>query len=60
MTAHTTPRPIHPLWMRISHWLNAFAVLILVTSGWRIYDAAPFSDFVIPTGLTLGGWLGGA
>ena len=60
MTVHATSRPIHPLWMRISHWLNAFAVLILVASGWRIYNAAPFFDFVIPSGLTLGGWLGGA
>ncbi len=53
-------RPIHPLWMRASHWLNAFAVLILIASGWRIYDAAPFFPFTIPTDITLGGWLGGA
>jgi len=52
--------PVHPLWMRISHWLNALAVVILVTSGWRIYDAAPFFPFNIPTRVTLGGWLGGA
>jgi thiosulfate reductase cytochrome b subunit len=53
-------RPIHPLWMRISHWLNALAVLVLVTSGWRIYNAAPFFPFRIPGEATLGGWLGGA
>jgi thiosulfate reductase cytochrome b subunit len=53
-------RPIHPVWMRITHWLNALAVLVLVTSGWRIYNAAPFFPFEIPKGLTLGGWLGGA
>jgi thiosulfate reductase cytochrome b subunit len=53
-------RPIHPLWMRITHWLNALAVLVLVTSGWRIYDASPFFPFTIPTVITLGGWLGGA
>ncbi|WP_395315928.1 cytochrome b/b6 domain-containing protein [Variovorax sp. UC74_104] len=52
--------PVHPLWMRISHWLNALAVVLLVTSGWRIYDAAPFFPFTIPTVVTLGGWLGGA
>ena len=52
--------PIHPVWMRITHWLNALAVLVLVTSGWRIYDAAPFFPFEIPKSLTLGGWLGGA
>lgn len=56
----TSPAPIHPLWMRINHWLNALAVLVLVTSGWRIYDAAPFWPFTLPTGWTLGGWLGGA
>jgi thiosulfate reductase cytochrome b subunit len=53
-------RPIHPLWVRLTHWLNALAVLVLVTSGWRIYDAAPFFPFSIPTDITLGGWLGGA
>lgn len=51
---------IHPLWLRLTHWLNALAVTILAMSGWRIYDAAPFFDFVIPTNLTLGGWLAGA
>jgi thiosulfate reductase cytochrome b subunit len=53
-------RLIHPGWLRLSHWLNAIAVFILITSGWRIYNAAPFYDFVIPRGITLGGWLGGA
>jgi thiosulfate reductase cytochrome b subunit len=51
---------IHPPWMRITHWLNAAAVVVLVTSGWRIYDASPFLGFRIPAQLTLGGWLGGA
>jgi len=51
---------IHPRWLRITHWLNALAVVILAMSGWRIYDAAPFFDFVIPKNITLGGWLGGA
>lgn len=51
---------IHPLWLRLTHWLNVAAVSILAMSGWRIYDAAPFYDFVIPKGITLGGWLGGA
>jgi thiosulfate reductase cytochrome b subunit len=51
---------IHPLWLRASHWLNAFAVVLLVTSGWRIYNASPFFPFSIPSNLTLGGWLGGA
>jgi thiosulfate reductase cytochrome b subunit len=54
-------RPIHPLWLRITHWLNALAALLMMLSGWRIYDASPvFPSIVIPTSITLGGWLGGA
>jgi thiosulfate reductase cytochrome b subunit len=44
----------------MTHWLNALAVFIMLTSGWRIYDASPVFSFRIPTSLTLGGWLGGA
>lgn len=51
---------IHPAWLRITHWINAFAVVILVTSGWRIYNASPFFPFSIPSEITLGGWLAGA
>jgi thiosulfate reductase cytochrome b subunit len=56
---HDTPT-VHPLWLRANHWINAIAVVILITSGWRIYDASPFFGFVIPANITLGGWLGGA
>mgnify|MGYP000890674073 CR=1 FL=1 len=45
--------PIHPLWLRLTHWLNAAAVLVLLMSGWRIYNASPFFDFTIPAGITL-------
>ncbi len=52
---------IHPLWLRITHWLNALAAIVMVLSGWRIYDASPvFRGFMIPLYLTLGGWLAGA
>jgi thiosulfate reductase cytochrome b subunit len=51
---------IHPAWMRASHWINAFAVVLMVTSGWRIYNAAPFFELRFPSEITLGGWLGGA
>lgn len=54
------PRIIHPLWLRLMHWLNAAAVIVLVASGWRIYNATGFLGFHIPSGITLGGWLGGA
>ena len=51
---------IHPAWLRATHWLNAMAVVVMVMSGWRIYNASPFFDFAFPKGITLGGWLGGA
>ncbi len=54
------PAPtIHPLWLRTTHWLNALAVVVLVMSGWRIYNASPLFGFTFPKGITLGGWLGG-
>src|SRR5450759_5768183 len=53
-------RSIHPVWLRATHWLNALAVVILATSGWRIYNASPLFDFKFAKGITLGGWLGGA
>lgn len=58
MTDDSTP--IHPRWLRITHWLNAVAVVLLVMSGWRIYDASPLFGFSIPREWTVGGWLGGA
>ena len=56
----TTAAAVHPAWLRITHWLNALAVVLLVTSGWRIYDASPLFAFRFPREWTLGGWLGGA
>jgi thiosulfate reductase cytochrome b subunit len=51
---------IHPLLVRVTHWVNAFAILIMVASGWRIYNASPLFGFRFPGELTLGGWLAGA
>ena len=53
-------RPIHPVWLRATHWINAVAVVILAMSGWRIYNAAPLFEFKFAKAITLGGWLGGA
>lgn len=50
----------HPLFIRLSHWLNFVALTIMVTSGLRIYNASPIWNFKIPETLTLGGWLAGA
>ncbi|HXU43061.1 MAG TPA: cytochrome b/b6 domain-containing protein [Burkholderiales bacterium] len=51
---------VHPLIVRIAHWLNALAVLIMITSGWKIYNADPQFDFKFPDEVALGGWLAGA
>lgn len=51
---------IHPLPVRIAHWINALAVLAMVLSGWRIYNADPLFAFSFPDDWTLGGWLAGA
>ena len=51
---------IHPMTVRVGHWINAFAILIMILSGWRIYDASPLFHFEFSRGLTLGGWLAGA
>jgi thiosulfate reductase cytochrome b subunit len=53
-------KSIHPAWLRLTHWINVFAVFVLVTSGWRIYNASPIFHFTFPEGLTSGRWLGGA
>jgi thiosulfate reductase cytochrome b subunit len=51
---------VHPLVVRLTHWINAVAVLIMITSGWQIYNASPLFGFSFPEALTLGGWLAGA
>jgi thiosulfate reductase cytochrome b subunit len=51
---------IHPLWVRVTHWVNAIAMLVMIGSGWEIYNASPLFPFTFPRSITLGGWLAGA
>src|SRR3954465_11184498 len=60
MTAKQGAMLIHPLIVRICHWLNVVAVLIMITSGWAIYNASPLFNWNFPYEITLGGWLAGA
>lgn len=53
-------KPVHPLWLRCCHWVNAAAIMGMLLSGWRIYNASPLFPFTFPAQFTLGGWLGGA
>jgi thiosulfate reductase cytochrome b subunit len=51
---------IHPAWVRITHWINAIAIVLMVMSGWEIYNASPLFAFRFSRDVTLGGWLAGA
>jgi thiosulfate reductase cytochrome b subunit len=50
---------VHPTYVRVTHWINAVAMLVMIGSGWQIYNASPLFAFSFPGGLTLGGWLAG-
>jgi thiosulfate reductase cytochrome b subunit len=53
-------RHLHPLPVRITHWLNALVMVGMFMSGWGIYNASPLFAFHFPAWATLGGWLGGS
>ena len=46
---------VHPLTVRVTHWLNALAMIIMIMSGWRIYNSDPILPFSFPVWPTLGG-----
>src|SRR5881275_1080794 len=58
--ASTKAKIIQPAWVRALHWTNAFAMVLMIMSGWQIYNASPLFDFRFSHAITLGGWLGGA
>jgi thiosulfate reductase cytochrome b subunit len=65
MTTATLDTPIaepaiHPAWVRVTHWINAVAILAMIGSGWQIYDASPLFAFTFPRQFALGNWLAGA
>ena len=51
---------IHPRWVRITHWINAIAIVVMIGSGWQIYNASPLFPFTFSRSITIGGWLAGA
>jgi len=63
----------HHIVVRVTHWVNALALTVMIGSGLRIFNAYPafarkgesfccypFEGHKIPNWLTFGGWLGGA
>ena len=59
-TLPATRTVIQPAWVRIMHWINAMAIILMIMSGWQIYNASPLFSFSFSHSVTLGGWLGGA
>ena len=48
---------LHPAGLRVMHWLNALAMVLLIMSGWKIYnDEVLFGWLHFPEALTLGVW----
>ena len=58
--APSKAKVIQPAWVRILHWVNAIAMILMIMSGWQIYNASPLFGFTFSRSITLGGWLGGA
>ena len=55
---HLKDRVIHPWPLRLTHWLNVLAIVMMLGSGWQIYNASPLFGFSFPPLLTIGQWLG--
>ena len=71
--AASRPRARHHWLVRLTHWVNAVALVVMIGSGLRIFNAYPafaaqgdsfccypWAGSDIPAWLTFGGWLGGA
>lgn len=48
---------MHPLIIRVVHWTNAVAMIVMITSGWKIYnDEVIFGFLHFPEWMVLGIW----
>lgn len=48
---------MHPIAIRVMHWTNAIAMIIMIMSGWKIYnDEVIFGFLHFPDAITLGPW----
>jgi thiosulfate reductase cytochrome b subunit len=59
-TSNPAAKAIQPFWVRVVHWINAVAIVLMIMSGWQIYNASPLFGFAFSHSITLGSWLGGA
>ncbi len=50
-------RKLHPLPVRIMHWTNAVAMIVMIGSGWGIYDDSVIMNPVyFPGAMRIGSW----
>jgi thiosulfate reductase cytochrome b subunit len=55
-SAKRQPR-LHPLPLRVMHWINAVAIFIMIGSGWKIYnDDVIFGVLHFPDSVVIGKW----
>ena len=55
--APTQKHRLHPLPLRIMHWINAIAIFIMIGSGWKIYnDDVIFGFLHFPDAVVIGKW----
>nr|WP_211875708.1 cytochrome b/b6 domain-containing protein [Plastoroseomonas arctica] len=48
---------MHPAVLRVMHWTNAVAMIVMIMSGWKIYnDEVIFGFLHFPDAITLGVW----
>ncbi len=53
----SAPHRLHPLALRIMHWINAAAIFIMIGSGWKIYnDDILFGFLRFPDAIVIGKW----
>lgn len=50
-------RKLHPVPIRIMHWINAVTMIVMIGSGWKIYnDEVIFGELHFPQEIVLGIW----
>src|ERR1700753_269233 len=56
-----TSKVIQPGWVRVMHWINAVAIVLMIMSGLQVYNGSPlFKSLTFSSTITIGSWLGGA
>ena len=51
-----TGHRLHPVALRIMHWINAVAIFIMIGSGWKIYNDDAIFGFHFPDAVVIGKW----